>query len=267
VIDPRDLIVLDGVTKVFDGLARPAIDDLSLVVEAGSFVTVVGPSGSGKSTLLRLLAGLLQPDRGRVTIFGEAPAQASQAKHLGWVPQSPALLPWRSVLDNVRLPFEVNRRAPVDGRDPKAVLEQLGLGQHLHRRPAELSGGMRQRVAIARAFAFGPRVLLMDEPFSALDELTREGVAHQLLDLWQAERRTVIFVTHSVVEATLLSDRVAVVGDGRLQAVVDIPLSRPRLPGIAESAEFHAVTAQIRAFLRAASPWPADATGPGSRHG
>ncbi len=226
-----DKIVVTGVTKRFPTLAWPALDHVDLVIERGSFFTVIGPSGAGKSTLLRVLAGLVKPDTGEVSVFGEAPVEASRSKHLGWVPQSPALLPWRTVLENVRLPLEVNKRARCDERDPEAILERLGLGQAKSMLPAHLSGGMRQRVAIARAFAFAPALLLMDEPFGALDEMTREHVAHLLLELWQAERPTVVFVTHSVNEAVVLSDRVVVMGEGKLTAPVDITLPRPRPRG------------------------------------
>jgi NitT/TauT family transport system ATP-binding protein len=248
----RDQIVLSGVTKRFPSLAWPALDQVDLVVERGSFFTVIGPSGAGKSTLLRVMAGLVRPDAGHVSVFGEAPVEASRAKHLGWVPQSPALLPWRTVLENVRLPLEVNKRARCDERDPKEILERLGLGQAKSMLPAHLSGGMRQRVAIARAFAFAPALLLMDEPFGALDEMTREHVAHLLLELWQAERPTVVFVTHSVTEAVVLSDRVAVMGEGKLTAPVDITLPRPRPDGVEDTARFHELTGELRSRLKQA---------------
>jgi NitT/TauT family transport system ATP-binding protein len=248
----RDLIVVSGVTKRFPTLAWPALDHVDLVIERGSFFTVIGPSGAGKSTLLRVLAGLVQPDAGEVTVFGEAPVEASRSKHLGWVPQSPALLPWRTVLKNVRLPLEVNKRARCDERDPEEILERLGLRQAKSMLPAHLSGGMRQRVAIARAFAFAPALLLMDEPFGALDEMTREHVAHLLLELWQAERPTVVFVTHSVNEAVVLSDRVAVMGEGKLTAPVDITLPRPRPDGVEDTAPFHELTGELRSLLKKA---------------
>ena len=248
----RDRIVLSGVTKRFPALAGPALDHVDLVIERGSFFTVIGPSGAGKSTLLRVLAGLVKPDAGEVSVFGEAPAEASRSKHLGWVPQSPALLPWRTVLENVRLPLEVNRRAHCEERDPEQILDRLGLRQAKSMLPAHLSGGMRQRVAIARAFAFAPALLLMDEPFGALDEMTREHVAHLLLELWQAERPTVVFVTHSVNEAVVLSDRVAVIGDGKLTSPLDIALPRPRMEGVEDTAEFHELTGELRSRLRTA---------------
>jgi NitT/TauT family transport system ATP-binding protein len=248
----RDRIVLSGVTKRFPTLAWPALNDVDLVIERGSFFTVIGPSGAGKSTLLRVLAGLVQPDAGEVSVFGEAPVEAARAKHLGWVPQSPALLPWRTVLENVRLPLEVNKRAGCEERDPEEILARLGLRQATSMLPAHLSGGMRQRVAIARAFAFAPALLLMDEPFGALDEMTREHVAHLLLELWQAERPTVVFVTHSVNEAVVLSDQVAVIGEGKLTAPVDITLPRPRPEGVEDATLFHELAGELRSRLKRA---------------
>jgi NitT/TauT family transport system ATP-binding protein len=245
-------IVLAGVTKKFPTMARPALDNLDLTIGRGSFFTVIGPSGAGKSTLLRALAGLVQPDSGKVSVFGEPPKEASRSKHLGWVPQSPALLPWRTVLENVRLPLQLNRRAHCEARDPEEILARLGLRGALDMLPAQLSGGMRQRVAVARAFAFAPRLLLMDEPFGALDEMTREQVAHLLLELWQAERPTVVFVTHSVNEAVVLSDRVAVMGMGNLAPALEIALPRPRPVGIEDTAEFHDLVLELRRQLKRA---------------
>jgi NitT/TauT family transport system ATP-binding protein len=247
-----DHIVLSGVTKRFGTTAAPVLDGVDLSIARGSFFTVIGPSGTGKSTLLRVLAGLLEPDAGVVSVFGEPPAEASRAKHLGWVPQSPALLPWRTVADNVRLPLQINRQARCEPRDLEAILARLRLGHAKNLLPAQLSGGMRQRVAIARAFSFAPTLLLMDEPFAGLDEITREQVAHLLLELWQTERPTVVFVTHSVTEAVLLSDKVAVMGEGKLTAPLDVLLPRPRPEGIEDSPAFHELTSQLRGQLRKA---------------
>jgi NitT/TauT family transport system ATP-binding protein len=249
---PEDKIVLSGVTKQFTTMNWPALDHVDLAIERGSFLTVIGPSGAGKSTLLRALAGLVKPDSGQVSVFGEPPWEASRSKHLGWVPQSPALLPWRTVRENVRLPLQLNRRARCEARDPEEILGRLGLSHALDLLPAQLSGGMRQRVAIARAFAFAPRLLLMDEPFGALDEMTREHVAHLLLELWQAERPTVVFVTHSVTEAVILSDRVTVMGKGKLAEPLAIGLARPRPEGIEDTAEFHRFARELRGQLREA---------------
>ena len=231
-------VVVEGVRVSYPGRRRratvTALEEVDLTVADGEFVALVGPSGSGKSSLLRVLAGLAAAESGTVEVLGGPPAAAAKAKRIGLVPQSPALLPWRSVLDNVRLPAQVNRRASSHaGADPEALLRAVGLGDVLGRRPHELSGGMRQRVAVARAFALEPGLLLMDEPFAALDELTRQSLWHQLLDVWQAHRATVVFVTHSVVEAVTLADRVVVLSGGtgrpgRVQATIDVPLPRPR---------------------------------------
>jgi NitT/TauT family transport system ATP-binding protein len=248
-------VIFDQVSKRFGdtGSGVHALDDVTLAVRRGEFVTLIGPSGCGKSTLLRIAAGLVRADRGEVTIFGETVESATLNKHIGFVPQAPALLPWRTVLDNVRLPLQVNRR---NGRretaNPVDILEAVGLGAVLHRRPNELSGGMQQRVAIARAFAFDPSVLLMDEPFSALDELTREVLRHVLLELWERDQKTVIFVTHSVLEAVLLSDVVAVMSaqPGRIRAVVPVGLPRPRAEDIELTTDFLEVERRVRAELR-----------------
>jgi NitT/TauT family transport system ATP-binding protein len=231
--------------------------DLDLTVTRGEFVTVIGPSGCGKTTMLRLAAGLTQPDDGEVTLFGQPVARAVAAKQIGFVPQSPALLPWRTVLDNVLLPLQVNRRnSPAHGPDPLALLAMLGLGEVAHQLPAELSGGMQQRVAIARAFVFDPPVLLMDEPFAAVDELTRETLRHELLTAWQQSGKTVLFVTHSVAEAVALSDRVVVMSAVRhgVERVIDIPLSRPRNDLVETTPEFQALERELRLELRSGTP-------------
>jgi NitT/TauT family transport system ATP-binding protein len=234
----------------------PAVEDVTLSVETGQFVTLIGPSGCGKTTLLRMVAGLLDPDEGEVSVFGSSVARAVAAKGIGLVPQSPALLPWRTVLDNVRLPLQVNEKAHLaDGRvwrDPVEVLESFGLGNVLERRPAELSGGMQQRVAIARAFVFDPAVLLMDEPFAAVDELTREVLRHELLSVWQGSRKTVLFVTHSIAEAIALSDVVVIMSPhpGRVQKLVPIGLPRPRGDLVETTADFHELERQIRMEIR-----------------
>ncbi|HVV31573.1 MAG TPA: ABC transporter ATP-binding protein [Mycobacteriales bacterium] len=255
-----DIVCVDHVSKAFGTgqTRRIALDDVSLSVQRGTFVTLIGPSGCGKSTLLRIVAGLLDADSGDVSVLGATAAQATAAKSIGFVPQTPALLPWRTVLDNVRLPMQVNRKANDNGvrspRDPAEVLEQFGLGRVLRARPAELSGGMQQRVAIARAFAFDPAILLMDEPFSALDELTRERQRYELLQVWQSNRKTVLFVTHSVAEAVALSDVVAVMSSrpGRIRALVPVDLPRPRTAYTETTEAFHRIVQSIRDELRAA---------------
>lgn len=249
-----------GVSKTFQdrGGVAVALEDVDLRVARGEFVTLIGPTGCGKSTLLGIVGGLIVPDRGSVSIFGEAPDKAILEKHVGFVPQSPALLPWRSVLENVRLPLQVNRKAgngpERKHRDPVEILESFGLGGVLGRRPHQLSGGMQQRVAIARALVFDPSILLMDEPFSALDELTREEQRHKLLDVWQTNRKTVVFVTHSVAEAVALGDRVVVMSraPNRVSAVVTVAIPRPRGESVENSDAFREIERRVRTELRSA---------------
>jgi NitT/TauT family transport system ATP-binding protein len=202
------------------------------------------------------MAGIDRADEGEISIFGESVERARQAKHIGYVPQSLALLPWRNVLDNVKLPLQLNRSAssaasePV--RDPVELLVSMGLGGALHRYPAQLSGGMRQRVAIARALVHAPALLLMDEPFSSLDELTSEVLRRELLDMWQSQQTTVLFVSHSVSEAVLLSDEVVVMtpAPGRVAAVIEVTLARPRGTLVEVSGPFREVERQVRLALR-----------------
>ena len=207
---PGPGLAISGVSRTYDTDDGPvaALGPVELHVPQGRFVTLIGPSGCGKSTLLRILAGIDRPDQGSISIFGESVEHARRAKLIGFVPQALALLPWRTVLENARLPLELNRSGAATrrqpARGPSEVLRALGLGDVLDRRPAELSGGMRQRVAIARAFVSEPALLLMDEPFSALDELTSEVLRRELLQLWHSTRTTVVFVSHSVSEAVLL---------------------------------------------------------------
>ncbi len=255
----------------FGSAATTALDDVHLTVPSGRFVSLIGPSGCGKSTLLRLVAGLEQPDGGEVSVHGVTPAQACAAKLIGLVPQSPALLPWLSVLRNVTLPQKINRGAA--GRreriadfaerrtapDMKELLVKAGLGDALHKLPAQLSGGMRQRAAIVRAFGLQPDVLVMDEPFSALDEFTRESLQDQLLDLWEELRTTVLFVTHSVSEAVRLSDTVVVMAPnpGRIVESIDIDLPRPRGERLFGERRFHEYEDLVRERLRRA--WHSEA--------
>ncbi len=242
-----------------------ALDDLDLTVPAGRFVSLIGPSGCGKSTLLRIVAGLEEPDRGVALVHGVSPERACAAKMIGLVPQSPALLPWLSVLRNVTLPQKVNRaaarRRARAAPDMRELLGKAGLGDAMDKLPAELSGGMQQRAAIVRAFGLQPDVLVMDEPFSALDEFTRESLQDQLLDLWDDLKTTVLFVTHSVSEAVRLSDTVVVMAPrpGRVVDVVDVDLPRPRNERLFAERRFHEYEDLIRERLRRA--WHAEKAG------
>jgi NitT/TauT family transport system ATP-binding protein len=263
--DGDGAIEIKGVRRVYPlpgGSTLTALDSIDLSIAAGSFVSVIGPSGCGKSTLLRVVAGLEPMDGGRVDICGLTPERAAYGKKLGFVPQMPALLPWLSVLKNVTLPAKVNRSASRrrrvdaghDGPDMEELLRKAGLHDVMHKLPSQISGGMQQRTAIVRAFGLRPDVLLMDEPFSALDEFTRESLQEQLLDLWSELQATVLFVTHSVSEAVRLSDRIVVMAPrpGRVTDVIDIGLPRPRGSALLRAPAFHHCEDLVRDRLRGA---------------
>lgn len=238
------------------GQTTIALSNVDLEIEQGSFVSFVGPSGCGKSTLLRIIGGLMQAEEGNISVGKRTPAEMQADKQFGFVPQTPALFPWRTVLQNMNIPFEVNRKRdtefPGAQGDPIELLQSVGLGDFLHAYPKELSGGMRQRVGIARAFATGSPILLMDEPFSALDEITRELLMHQLTQIWEKYKKTVIFVTHNIQEAVYLSDKVVIMSSrpGRISYEVPIDLPRPRGEDIIESPEFYQYVVKLREMLR-----------------
>ncbi len=245
---------LVGVTKRFG--AVEALAPIDLHVAAGEILTVLGPSGSGKTTLLRLVGGLVEPTSGRVTVDGASPHDARASKRIGFVPQSPALLPWRTVAANARLLLDVNRRQ-TNGRGPgpAELLDEVGLGEFADAYPHELSGGMQQRVALVRAIALAAPLLLMDEPFAALDEITRADMRHLLARLCEPLATTVLFVTHSIAEAVFLSDRVAVLSarPGRIVGIEAIELPRPRRPELEDDPAFFAVETRLRALLHKGS--------------
>ena len=237
-----------AVGKIYrrDGRETHALEHIDLAIGAGEFVAIVGPSGCGKSTLLRLVAGLHLPTTGEVRVDGRVVDRAQT--NLGIVFQSPVLLDWRTALANVLVQVELR------GLDPKAfreramrLLAQVGLSEFADRYPHELSGGMRQRVAIARALIHDAPLLLMDEPFGALDALTREQMRLDLEALWLATRKTVLFITHSIDEAVLLADRVIVMSPrpGRIERTIDIPLARPRGLAARREPEFVRITEEI----------------------
>jgi NitT/TauT family transport system ATP-binding protein len=232
-----------------------ALDDVSLVVREGEFVSLVGPSGCGKSTLLNIVAGLVAKSSGRVTVRGREMTGPSRA--IGMMFQSPVLLPWRTNIDNVLLPIEVFRLDLGDYREKaRSLLRLVGLEGFADRYPLELSGGMQQRVAICRMLLYDPAVLLMDEPFSALDEMSREFMNLELLRIWDELRKTVVFVTHNIGEAVFLSDRVVVMSarPGRISRIVPVGLPRPRSKEtLASDAFFHLVTA-VRKTLDEPAP-------------
>lgn len=249
-------VQIAGVSKSFgaEGKRTLVLDDVSLSIGMGEFVSVIGPSGCGKSTLLKVVAGLLDADEGSVTVDGETVLSATKDKLIGLVPQSPALLPWRTVLDNVKLPTRINRKANTGRtlRDPAELLTSFGLGHAIDKFPSQLSGGMQQRAAIARAFVFDPSVLLMDEPFSALDEMNRDQQRLGLLEFWQSNRKAVLFVTHSVPEAIMLSDRIVVMAahPGRVHEVIDVDLPRPRTADAYATDEFRDLEGRVRSSLQ-----------------
>jgi NitT/TauT family transport system ATP-binding protein len=251
------------VDKSFDH-ARERVHALAgctFTVDRGEFVSLIGPSGCGKSTLLRLVGGLMEPDDGSVVVDGQPPRKLRSQKYFGFVPQTPALMPWLTVQRNVQLLRKVNRgadrRSRRDGRtiepvDAEALLHAVGLGNFLHSLPKELSGGMQQRVGLVRAFSLGAPILLMDEPFAALDEITRSSMRYHLLDVWERTRKTVLFVTHSISEAVMLSDRVLVLASrpGRVTRDIAVDLPRPRQETMEDSTEFLEVVREIKAALR-----------------
>jgi NitT/TauT family transport system ATP-binding protein len=243
-------IDLVGVTKSFGSVH--ALAPIDLTVAPGEIVTVVGPSGSGKTTLLRLVGGLAEPTVGQVTVSGASPHDARAAKRIGFVPQSPALLPWRSVAANARLLLDVNRRrSDLRGPSPAELLAEVGLHDFADAYPHELSGGMQQRVALVRAMALGAPLLLMDEPFAALDEITRTDMRHLLARLCEPLATTVLFVTHSIAEAVFISDRVAVLSarPGRIVGIEAIDLPHPRRPDLEDDPAFFAIETRLRALL------------------
>lgn len=246
-------IHLVGVAKSFAGAGRPveAVAQVDLVLDGGQMTALVGPSGCGKSTLLRLIAGLERPSEGRITIGAESPDELRQRAGLAVAFQDAALLPWRTVESNIALGRALARKP----RDPEMIAELItlvGLSGFERRRPAELSGGMRQRAAIARALAGEPELLLLDEPFAAVDALTRDRLNAELPLLWEARGATSVLVTHSVAEAVRLSDRVIVLTPRPARVAADIPvrLPRPRGPEELASGEFRALCTQVTEALR-----------------
>jgi NitT/TauT family transport system ATP-binding protein len=229
-----------------------ALDGVSLSIKAGSFLTLLGPSGCGKSTLLRVIADLVPPSAGSVAVLGEPPGVARSNRDIGFVFQDAALLPWRTALQNVTLPLEVGGDAARPGkRSPQELLELVGLGGWENAFPHELSGGMRQRVAIARALVSDPKLLLMDEPFGALDEITRDRLNEELLGVWESTGTTIVFVTHSIYEAVFLSQQVLVLAarPGRVRELVDIDLPLPRHLRLRETPEFVRLAGRLRQIL------------------
>ncbi len=259
-VNPETAVRIDGVSKTFNpGRSNEvvALDGIDLAIEAGEFVTLIGPSGCGKSTLLRLIASLLPTSAGSIEVNGKPAEQARLDQDYGMAFQRAGLFDWRTVAGNIELPLELMGWSKRKRRDRSAEMLDLvqltGFGDH---HPAELSGGMQQRVAIARALAFGPSLLLMDEPFGALDEMTREHVQDELLRIWSERGTTVVFVTHSVPEAVYLSTRVVVMSPrpGRIASVIDVDLGGRDAGGRSDATRddpaFHEVVTEVRKALR-----------------
>jgi NitT/TauT family transport system ATP-binding protein len=233
-----------------EGQELKALEGVCLDVKPGEFVSIVGPSGCGKTTLLRLVAGLLAPNSGKVLLGGIEVREPRP--DVGLVFQQAMLLPWFSVMRNVLLPVDVQGLRIEDYRDrARDLIRMVGLGGFEKRLPSELSGGMQQRVALARALVHNPKILLMDEPFAALDAMTRETMNIELQRIWSGQHKTALFVTHGIPESVFLSDRVAVMTPrpGRIAAVIGIPFARPRSAQLLGTAEFAAVAAEIRNAL------------------
>ena len=229
-----------------------ALANIDLAIHEGEFVSLIGPSGCGKTTLMRVIADLEQISAGQVLVNGVTPHEARLARAYGYVFQAPALFPWRNVLANVTLPLQIQGRTKSDARKiAEEHLERVGLKGFENKYPWQLSGGMQQRVSIARALSFEPKILMMDEPFGALDEITRDRLNEQLQQLWQRERRTVVFVTHSIAEAVYLSTKIVVMSPrpGRIVKVIDSPLPDDRHLGLRDSSAFIQVAHEVREAL------------------
>jgi NitT/TauT family transport system ATP-binding protein len=255
-LSDQPVVELQGVDKVFGGGDQPsttALQGIDLAIRAGEFVSLIGPSGCGKSTLLRIIGDLIAPSRGTVVVNGKPADRARRDRDYGMVFQAPVLFEWRTVEDNVKLPLEVQGASSAKRTArAKEMLELVELGDFLGHYPYQLSGGMQQRVAIARALAFEPAILLMDEPFGALDEMTRERMNSEVLRIWGRTGTTVIFVTHSIPEAVFLSSRVVVMSarPGRITKVIDVDLSRPRNEDTRETRRYFELVTEVREALR-----------------
>ncbi len=245
-------ITVTGLSRVFEGNSGSllALSNVDLGVAWGEFVSIIGPSGCGKTTLLRTIGGLLQPTEGEVLIGGRSPEEAQRHKDIGFVFQDPALLPWRTVIANISLSLKVNRRTN-GARDPMQLLDLVGLSEFRSYYPHQLSGGMKQRVALARALVFEPSVLLMDEPFGALDEITRSAMRYELLKIWERSKKTVVFVTHSITEAIVLSDRIVVMAGkpGRVKTILPVSMPRPREQSVERTSEFLSYAENLKNLL------------------
>lgn len=247
------LLTLSDLSHTYPGSPpRPALEHLDLCIESGQFVALIGPSGCGKSTLLRLIANLLQPTRGEIHLDGGvSPAQAIAEQRVAWMAQSPALLPWLTANANVALAHRFLPPGTAPRLTPQQALERVGLGDYAGAYPFTLSGGMQQRLALARLLSLHASLWLMDEPFAALDELTRERLTQELMQLWQPLRPTVLWITHNIYEALRLADRVLVLSAQPGHLVADLPIDLPRPRQEASPAFQHTLDALRQALARA----------------
>ncbi|MFP5341332.1 MAG: ABC transporter ATP-binding protein [Candidatus Limnocylindria bacterium] len=266
----RPVVEIDAVSKVFAPRGQTAgsveaLKDITLSVSEGEFISLIGPSGCGKSTLLRIVGDLISPTAGTVTVNGKSAHQARLDRDYGMVFQSPILFDWRTVQGNVELPLEVQGTPGAErSRRASEHLALVELADFAGHYPWQLSGGMQQRVAIARALALDPAILLMDEPFGALDEMTRERMNLELLKIWERTRTTVLFVTHSIAEAVFLSTRVVVMSarPGRITSVIDIDLPRERTAETRELGAYFRLVTAVREALRGKEPGAASDADP-----
>lgn len=248
----KPLLTVDRISKVYqrpDG-RLPVLDQISFQVQAGEFLCLVGVSGCGKTTLLKLIAGLEQPTGGAIYLDGEEVDKPN--RHVGFVFQEPTLMAWRTVKANVTLPLDLNGSGKKLAEEKaQALLDLVGLRGFEDAQPSQLSGGMAQRVALARALVYDPQILLLDEPFGALDALTRERMGQELLRIWRAHRKTVVMVTHSVPEAVFLADRVLVLGPrpASIVAEVAVDLPRPRTQTVRDAAACSLMARRVREAL------------------
>jgi NitT/TauT family transport system ATP-binding protein len=242
------MITLDDVTVQYDQLT--AVKEITLTVERGEFVTIIGPSGCGKTTILRTIGGLEEPTTGTALVGGRPPERAQSEANIGYVFQRHTLFPWKSALDNVTFLRKMAGQS-ADEAEALSLLDTMGLDGFEDAKPAALSGGMKQRVAIARGLHLGADVLLMDEPFGELDEITRDRLSIELADVVRQEEKTVVFITHSVPEAVFLADRCLIMSDdpGEIREEIAVDLPRPRDEDVYESDAFHELVADVRRVI------------------
>ena len=255
-INNDDRLIVHAAKSVFhhfksNGIKIEVLEDISFDIKEGKFVSIIGPSGCGKSTLLKIIGGLLKPSGGTIECYGSATEEALKKNMMGFVFQNPVLLKWRSVLKNILLPLEIIHDEKLIHQKAQSLIQLVRLEGFENFLPRELSGGMKSRVAIARALITDPQILLMDEAFGNLDELTREKMNLEITQIWEKTRKTVAFVTHSISEAVFLSDKVIVLTKrpAKIERIVDIDLPRPRQMGIKGEKRFLELTQYLRNLL------------------